>query len=492
MNKSTIIAVLVFAALGAAAVVTLRDKPERGITRISFAGIDPAKVDRVVVTGPHPIELTRDGETWKVGDKRADAGTVKTMLDTVKLIESGDVVTRNGERFAELEVDDEKGTRVQAFSGNTASADFVIGLATGGGSNVRVNDTVYLVKRVYKGPFARERALWLDRKLFADTANDAVRVEVQLAGQPPYALVKQGEDWKLEDPALLPAGDRFDAAAARGLVSALVTAQAKDVLDADPGEVKTGLSAGADTLVFHLAAGEPRSLRIGANDGGGNVYARASTRSDLVTIPDHLAKNLRKPLAQMRDLSLMAFDPAAAKRLEIIKDKERLVFEKDGEAWKIAESSAPAPSDFSLDPFAVTRRLSMLSTVRGVADAGGDPSAKTGLDKPARKVTVGLADDHVVTLAFGAETKWEDADAVYARGNADDRTYIVRSGTRDSVLGGLDTFAKREQTSPLANLDPQALSNLPPEVRDSLLKQLAQQKQKDELLKKVMEQQGKK
>jgi hypothetical protein len=55
------------------------------------------------------------------------------------------------------------------------------------------------------------------------------------------------------------------------------------------------------------------------------------------------------------------------------------------------------------------------------------------------------------------------------------------------VLGGLDTFAKREQADPLANLDPKALSNLPPEVRDSLLRQMQQKRQQDEAMRKLME-----
>jgi len=492
MNKSTLIAVVIFAALAAAAVATLRQKPERGITRISFIHVDPTKVDRVVIKGPNPIELKKDGDAWKVDNKRADATAVKSLLDAVKLVDSADVVTRNHDRFAELGVDDEKGTQVQTFSGAAQSAAFVIGNAAAGGSNVRVNDTVYLVKRVNKATFARERSLWLDRKLFADAVNDASKVEVKLVGQSPYTLVKEGDEWKLEDASLLPAGFRFDRNAARSLVNSLVSAQAKDVLDEDPGEAATGLGEGSDTLVFQLASGDPRVLRIGSKKDEGSAYARASTRADLVTIPEYLAKNLRKPIAEMRDLSLMAFDTGSAKRLEIVKEKERLVFEKDGNAWKIAESTQEAPANFQLDPQAVTRRLATVGSLRAVAEADTGVPAKTGLDKPTRKVNVTLGDDRVVTLAFGNDTKLDNADAVYTRGNADDKTYVVRPFARDNALGGLDTFAKREETSPLANIDPHALSNLPPDVRESLMKQIEEKKRKDEMIKALMEKQGKK
>jgi Domain of unknown function (DUF4340) len=493
MNKSTIIAVIVFAALAAVAFGSLHEKPQRGITRISFASVDPAKVDRIVVQGAQAIELTRDGDTWKAGTQRADGAAVDRLIEAVKRVESGDVVTRNQSRFTELEVDADKGTEVQAFSGGAKVADFVVGSTTGGGSNVRVDDTVYLVKQVYKGAFARDRSQWLDRKLFADAANDATRVEVKLAGHDPYALVKDGDDWKPEDASALPAKFRFDGNAARALVSSLVSAQAKDVLDDDPGDATTGLGDGADTLVFHVAAGDPRTLRIGTKKDDATVYARASTRGEVVTLPEYLAKNLRKPFTDMRDLSLMDLDSSAAKRVEIVNDKDRLVLEKDADTWKVAESSKETPKDFTFDPSAVMRRLTAIGTARALGTTDGDVTpAKTGLDKPAQRVSVTLGDDRVVTLAFGKEAKLGDTEGVYARGNADGETYVVNTFTRNNVLGGLDTFAKREQpASPIANLDPKALSNLPPEVRDSLMKQIQQKRQQDEAMRKIMEKQPK-
>src|SRR6185503_10798615 len=145
---------------------------------------------------------------------------------------------------AELEVDEETGTAVETYSGGAKTAEFVVGSASAGGSNVRVGDTVYLVKRVAKGQFSRERSQWLDRKLFADAPDAATRVEVKLAGQQPYALVKDGAEWKPEDASILPPKFRFDKNAARSLVSALLAAQAKDVLEQDPGDAATGLNEG--------------------------------------------------------------------------------------------------------------------------------------------------------------------------------------------------------------------------------------------------------
>jgi hypothetical protein len=489
MTKSTIIAVIVFAALAVAAFATLREKPERGITRVSFAKADPAKIDKIVVQGAQPIELVRDGDTWKTGSQRADKAAVERALDAVQRVDSSDVVTRNADRFTELEVDAEKGTAVQAYAGGAKVADFVVGSSTATGANVRVDDTVYLVKRIAKGAFARERTQWIDRKLFADGPDDVNRIDVKLAGHAPYALLKDNDVWKPENVTTLPAEFRFDANAARSLVSALVAAQAQDVLEQDAGDVAAGLAEGADTLTFHAAAGEPRTLKLGGKKDEGSVYARASTRTELVTVPEHLAKSLRKPITALRDMTFMSLDTSAAKRLEIVNDKDRLVLEKDGDAWKVAQSTKEAPKDFEFDPMMVTRRLGAIGSARAVAPAPLEEAApaKTGLDKPARSASVTLDDGRIVTLAFGKETKHDDADAVYARGNADDEIYLVNAFTRNAVLGGIETFAKRDESSPLANLDPKALENLPPEVRDSLMKQIQQKRAQDEMMRKVME-----
>jgi hypothetical protein len=128
-----------------------------------------------------------------------------------------------------------------------------------------------------------------------------------------------------------------------------------------------------------------------------------------------------------------------------------------------------------------------------VAAAGEGTSAKdAGLDKPAASASVTLADGTVATLAFGKDTKAGETEGVFARGNADGEIYVVNEFTRNNVLGSVETFAKREDTgSGLANIDPKALQNLPPEVRDSLLKQIQQKKQQDEMMRKLMEKQAK-
>jgi hypothetical protein len=490
MNKSTIVALLVFIGLAVAAAFTLRQPPERGITRISLADVKPDRITRVVIESPDKIELSKDGAAWKLDGKPADAGAVERLIEGVGRIESSELTTRNSERFAELELEAEKGAKVALFAGSTPAAEFTIGKAGRGGSYVRVGDAVYLVRGVYRGTFARPRANWLERQLFTDKIDGVQKVEVRLTGETPYTLSKENDHWKLEG-ASLPPGQRFDEKAAGTLVGSLVSIQATDFLNDDPGAEQTGLDDGADRLVFHLRdGGDPRVLELGKDKDGAAVYAKASTRTDIATIPSSMAHGLRKKLGDLRDLRIMAFDPSAVKRLEVAGTDERFVLERQDAAWKVAEASADLGGDFALDPALVGRRIAMVADLKATAEADG-ASAKVD---PKTHVALTLNDDRIVRLDFGDESKRDDQDVVLARGNADDRSYFVTKSNRDSVLRGPDSLKKVAAPAGamggLGGIDPQQLQNLPPDVREALMKQMAEQQQKQKLLEAMQKQQA--
>jgi hypothetical protein len=482
MKKSTLIALVVFVALGAGVLLSKDGLPQRGITRISFTDVEVDGIERVDIAGEKPIELRKKDGKWMLpSGKRADGGAVTRMLESIARIDSGDLVTENRDRFADLEVTEEKGATVQAFTAGVSVAEFTLGKGARNGSYLRVGDSVYLAPRVYRGAFQRDESGWLERKLFADDFDSVDKVEVMLAGEHPYTLIKQETDWVPADDSNVPSDFRFDRAAAKTLASSLVAAQAKDILDEAPDTAETGLGEEADVLLFHASAeSTPRTLRLGKDAEGGAVYARASSFDETLTVPTYLAKNLRKKFEDLRDFSLMDFDAATAKRLELKNGEEHLVFAKvDGE-WRLEESSKNE-GGFELDPNQVVRRIADISRLRGLAFADDDG---TRLAEAPATVEITSAGDEPITLAFGKETKFEDQDAVIAEGNADGRRYIVQARARDNVLRGLDSFRRQEApAAALGNLDPESLKGLPPEVRDSLLQKIAEEKKQEEMLK---------
>jgi hypothetical protein len=253
-----------------------------------------------------------------------------------------------------------------------------------------------------------------------------------------------------------------------------------------PDGTEPGLGEAADVLVFHVSGeSTPRTLRLGKEAEGGAVYAQASTFDETLTVPAYLAENLRKRFADLRDMSLMEFDAGTAQRLELKNGEEHLVFAKTDDTWRLEEASTPEEG-FELDPNEVVRRIAEVSRLRGLAFA-----EEAAVDPVESSVTITGAGGEPITLAFGKETKFEEQDVVIVSGNADSRPYIVPARARDNVLRGLDSFRRQESPAgALGNLDPESLKGLPPEVREGLMKKIAEEKKKEEMMKALQKRDG--
>ncbi|HET6345680.1 MAG TPA: DUF4340 domain-containing protein [Myxococcota bacterium] len=484
MQRSTWLACGVFALLAAAAVMTLTRKPERGIQRLQFTGIDPNGVDRIEVTGPMPVALHRDGAVWRVeGGREADADAVGDLLVTTARVSSSDVVTEDPNRFSDLEVDEAKGASVRLVARGKPLAAFVVGKGLTGGTAVRVGDTVFKAGGgVHAGLYVRAASDWLERRLLRDRLEDIARLHVRLKGQPPYTLVHKGSTWELLDDPATPAGFRFDPLMAQTLASAVLGARAAQILDHDPGADVTHLDADADTVtVFYTDAvaqaqkTPSRAIALGADlPDGGSVYAHVEGTGDVVTLPTHMAAGLRKPLDTLRDLTLMAFDPAKVTAVSLSDGKATVELTKGAEGWGLAKGQK-APAGFDLDPGKIAQRVSAVSHARGLRVASVAPST-AGIAPRQGRVTLTLEGRPPISLTFGAKAA-EVPDGVYAQGNADAAVYVMARGLRDTLVGGLPTLKRDAGGDPLLGLDPKALQGLPADVRASLEQQIAQKRQ---------------
>jgi len=258
MKKSTLITLAVFAALLVAAVAVTTKKPERGITRLSYAEVKTDGVDRISITGKNPVELKKQDGKWRLDNgKEADNAAVTRLLDSVSKMKSNDLVTSDSSKYAEYEVDAEKGSTVALYAGNAKVAELTAGKNVSGGMAVRTDDGVFKVTGLAQMMFSKANGGWIEHRMFEDKPDEVSRVELKLAGQKPYVLVKKDNTWQPEDPKALPAGFRFDAEAARSLASQLASLRAKDFEDKDPGVEKTGLDDKADTITFVVTPKPP-------------------------------------------------------------------------------------------------------------------------------------------------------------------------------------------------------------------------------------------
>lgn len=491
MKKQTLIAVVVFVGLLVIGIISVTGERERGISRIDFSALATDGIDKIQISGKNEAELIKSGDDWQLDGKLVDARAVKQLIDAIPKLVSSDMVTKTRARYADLEVDDEKGTGVKVFAGSDVIAEFRVGKAARGGSHILIGEEVYAVSGVYPRTFAKNGNNWLEKKLFKDNFTDVEKVEVKLNGKAPYVLIKKDGKWDLEDASILPKDFRFDKAAASRVVSSLIGLRAKEILDEDPGVEKTKLDAGYDAISYFTKAdgsGNSGTVRIGATDTEKKAtYVQVEGRGEVMTVYESTVNNLRKLPTDLRDMKMVELDKAKVNSLVILSDGKKLTLDKKGSDWSIGTSSDKVPADFTLDPAAVSRRLSAFQNARAMSVATLSAGA-AGLGRPSASITATLEDGKKVTLAFGKKTKQDNRDVVYARGNADNAVYVVNAYTRKNVTGLLDTFKKRENIggpSGLGNIDPSALKNLPPDVRKSLEQQMRQQAQQQKMLKRL-------
>ena len=513
-------------ALAAAAYFSLSEPAERGIKRFSLADVDTGSIDRLVIEGDKPIELKRPGETWQLANgKDADPAAVKRLLDSFDKLKSSNQLTSDQQRYSDYEVGEDKGLRVQAFAGDREVAELTVGKSASGGVYVLYEGDVFKVDQVYRNVFAKKRAQWMQRKLFADhSPEDVRRVDVSLADGSSYSVLREEGEWRLKDESVLPEDFRFSSSKVERMVSSVVRARARDILEEAPSKETTGFESG-DALTLHLAPekAEDSGAKEGNNDeakvakGGkedadgqtpstalkltvgnktedGKVYARVSGREDVYVLPAYTARQLRKAPTDFRDLSLMRFSVSDVKTLRIRDGKRTLVFKKKDDEWTLARHTEDKPEGFELDPNAVQRRLRRLHGAKAKRLAESQSLARTGIRGSRSQLRAELSDGQAAVLTFGKTTNNDGSEVVYTRGNVDERVYVVSKRTQTGLLKGLESFKKRARGAGaagmppgLANMDADALKNLPPEVRRGLQKKLEKQKRQQKLLKRLQQ-----
>ncbi len=480
MKKSTAIMVLVFAILLVVVLVRSGDDRERGVSRFSFGGLELTQSDRLEITDHgQTTVLVRTGEEWRIeGGRRAEASSVRNALEAVGKMASSKLLTRQPERFAELQVDADAGVEVAVSTQGQEVARFVIGSGGPGASSVRIGDEVFSVPGVYAGTFKRKGTGWVDRTIIELTPADINRLSVETGGDT-FTLVASGTGWTLHEPSVLPAGFRFDKDAAADLVTAFTKLRVREFIEVTPDEKRTGLGEGATVIRVERKGSNEQALvlRVGTEQAGDTVYASLST-GDTFTISEHAAAKWTKGLGVVRDLGLLRFDPQRVQEVTIYDSGRALGLAREQAVWKIAESSVAVPAGFELDTMAVDAWLKMLTMLDADALRPELTAKRERLDQSARWLRLAGPEGILAELRVGRSEGAGEQTQWLVRGNADGGVYSLGQAMVERVLVTLPTLRKRTQMMPpggVGSIDPEALSKLPPEIREQILNQLAQQ-----------------
>ena len=193
-------------------------------------------------------------------------------------------------------------------------------------------------------------------------------------------------------------------------------------------------------------------------DGDPQVYLIANDQ----------AAQLKKHLGDLRDTTLLAFDPSKAQKLVIATAGKKTVLAKEGGVWKMLEPKTP-PKDFVFEPSLVDRELGQLQALRAAAIADV-PEAKAGFAKPSGTVEISLEGGTSQLLKFGGDS----STGIYVKGTADGFVYTIDRGARTRLESPLEIFKKPPAPPDMGQM--RGLENLPPEIRKQLEAQLRQQR----------------
>jgi hypothetical protein len=492
MKKGTLISIAVFAILLLIVLVTRERQVSVGVRRLELPPIDKEMVVGIEIGGPKLATLKKEATGWTVADPDkpdqrhpADEQQINAALDAYKEAKVQDLISENPEKLAEYELDQGKALKVKISSQGGSAVDLVLGKAAkSGGVYLRdsKSNAVFTATGRFHFLIRKDANAWRKRSILNAKLDDLEEVSVSPKDADPYVLAKaEGGGWRLKEGTKVPPGFRFDPSAAQGLVQQFVNLRAQDFIDS-PGSDESLDFAGQHSMVeAKFKDGKLIKLHLGKEQQGKENASKAvATRVEgdpqVYLLPNYTANVLTKRVSDLRDLTLLSFDPQKVNKLSVVSAGKKTVVAKQGDTWKVIEPKK-LPAGFEFDPAQVTSQLSMLRNLRAsrMVDGKVEP-AQSGLAKPTTSVDLTLEGGAHQSLSFGKEAKSGQAKEVYVKGSADALTYAIHDAARSRFDSGVEMFKKPPAPPPnMGGGNIRGLESLPPDVRAKIEAQMRQQ-----------------
>ncbi len=292
----------------------------------------------------------------------------------------------------------------------------------------------------YELPHGRGRDATKEESVaaFSFAADDVTGIVLERAGTT-VRMEKQGSTWVIT----APVETRADQSVASGLASSAAGARVQRWLEADAERRKQfGLDPPAVTLRLRLTSGAEHTLQLGARDFSGlSVYALVDQHNQVALLPSAVLLSADKPLDELRDRSVLAFNSWEVKRAELRTPRARFRLERRDDGWFLT-----APRELRADENTVRDLLDAVAFARLttlVAESVEQP-ARYGLDRPQYELRIHTEKGEERTLLVGRRTE-------RTRGTQQPAHYYARDVAR-SMLFTVGEELVRELNRSLADL----------------------------------------
>jgi hypothetical protein len=413
--RSTIALIVLLAGLGAYIYFVTWKTPEGGgdtgkKTDKVFAGVQADKIEeiRISTSGGDATTVKKDNATWQVvqpvaakADETEVSGITSALAttDIVRVIdENPSSLTDYGLSNPRIEVDFK-------VAGDKDYRKLLIGEKSPTGSDLfaKRNDEkrVFLIPAFQESTFNKDTFALRDKVVLKFDRDKVDGVEVDAAGKT-LVMAKDGADWKIRKPL----ETRADYGSVEGLIGRVQTVQMKSIAadQAAPADLKKyGLEKPAATV--NINAGSARAtLLIGGKATDTTVYARDASKPAVVTIESALMDDLKKGADDYRRKDLFEFRAYNANRVELIRGKDVVVFERVKGQGENAQDKwrRVSPNAGDADRDKVDAMLAKLANMRATSFVDGKGALSPSLEVHV-KFDDGKKEERVTFVKDGAD-----------------------------------------------------------------------------------------
>ena len=407
-------------------------KAEAEKSKRLLAAYAPSEVRRLVVDrGDTVLVLEKAQEEWKLVEPMEDLADQeavdrylrnidepereRVVADSATVAEDAAVAAKYGldQPRLKVQVETAEGAMDGLHFGNDNPTDRLVYVQIGGDNAEIFTVLAWRFDNLDKGVFDLR-----DRRILAFEEAEVKEVRLEwTAGS--IALERAGaEGWQLRVGTSVAA----DKEAVDGLVGDLKNGKIESFVDEEPDEAllqERGLGE-KPQLSLSLLVGEDRAekrLRVGYAEGSG-YYARDLSRKAVFLIDSTLVHKLQQDVGNLRDKEPVKFEPGDITRIELQRENETIIAEKDTAGqWGLVEPAGRKARSWKLS--------GMLDDLKGLeveefVDDQVEDLAAYGLDQPRIKIRLLAAGEQVL------EARLEEADG--------DQAFLMLAGTPSVYL----------------------------------------------------------
>ncbi len=394
LRNTIIVLILLVIVGGYALVVLLGSRPAPTATLYKVAAKDISRIDLRYPS--REIELQRNPDhTWRIVKPikaDADQGAIDTLTQSIAQAQLSKTIAEKPASLAPFGLDQPSVVVTITSDKGGALPTLDVGKMSpiGNGAYVKLANTpaVLMTTSDFPGAVTKQVNDLRSHELMTFNMDDANKIEIQSEAGGQIEVDKQAGKWQIAQPARYLA----DSDAVAHFLTALANARVADFVNDAPKDLgKYGLEKPQlEVSVFTGKDDARHSLLFGLKQAEASqhgIYVKRGSDPYVFTVEDTLIGKVNLNVLDLRDKTVMAFDPAKAGRLEIDNRGKQYTLErgKDGK-WQVTANGKTSPANGA----AVQTFVDELANLKGskiVADPMTD-AKNYGLNQPTEQITV--------------------------------------------------------------------------------------------------------